>query len=197
MLRRINSTITKNDKEFSEVAKMDVWVLYREVEDGYVFAGLHNPDIPDEDYADHIVAFPLRSVYQRKTFLENGTPVWNVNGSTGDVLKEPVNPTEEQKCGKFSNWKDSWEKLTSLTANKCFVEGAGIVCNNDVICGGHMQLYDPQSSKMRTGETAYIIPICSKHNNHNVTDVFTVKGDILKGAKIGVWALEILYEQPK
>lgn len=172
-------------------------VLYKEHDDRYTFVGLHNPDIPDEEYCDGIVAMPLRSVYQNMEFLQQGTEVWNVMGSSRDILRNANNITNPVWRGV---WRDVWEQCTGYTNGKCCVSGGKVTTCSNTIYGGHMQRKDPKGCKAQTGDTVYIIPICQSHNNSWVTDKLIVKGvyESSPGSKVfGVPAVVLTYEQPK
>lgn len=61
-------------------------VLYRECDDGMVFAGLYDPDVPDSDYCDGIVAVPLRSTFSGFRDFKTGDSIYNVQGSKDDKV---------------------------------------------------------------------------------------------------------------
>ena len=140
---------------------------------------------------------PLSSVFIRCTFLPEGTSVWNVIGSTGDILRNANKITNPVWRGA---WRDVWEQCTGYTNEKCCVSG-GIKKECDTtICGGHVQDHDPDSCKAQTGDKVYIIPICQSHNNSSVTDKLIVKGvyESSPGSKVfGVPAVVLSYERPK
>ena len=197
MLKRIQMPLTasENTLDLPEDLEKNSLVLYRETEDKYTFVGLYNPDIPDEDYADHIAAFPLRSVYKDTVFLKNDTLVWNVLGTSKDILKNPDYPDEDESWAIFRNWIYAWECLTGRTRG-CYVTGQIPNCNTKFV-GGHMQLFDPQEQEMPTGATVYILPICSRHNNVFVKGALKVNGNYRFNGELGMDALEIVYEEPK
>ncbi len=197
MLKRIKEQLTasENSIELPKELEKNTLVLYRETEDKYTFVGLYNPNISDEEYADNITAFPLRSVYVRNVFLKNNTSVWNVLGTSKDILKNPDYPDEDETWEIFRNWINAWETLTEQERG-CYVAGQISSCN-DRFVGGHMQLYDPQGKEMPDGQLVYIIPICSRHNHVSVTGELKVSGNYKYNDEIGTLALEIEYEKPK
>ncbi len=150
-------------------------VLYKNIKDNlYEFAGFYNPEIPDEEYPDGLIAIPVRSVLKDVCRLKKGTKVWNVIGSTGD----PWN-------GKHANWIMIWEselrKKGIFPVIKCYVAGsANIRCNN-IIYGGHIVLTNNTSPPVGSNNTVYIVPICNAHNNRTNTNQMNISED--------VWAL--------
>lgn len=151
-------------------------VLYKNTEgDLYEFAGFYNPDIPDKDYPDGLIALSVKSVLRDIRYLNSGTSVWNVVGSTGDPWYNNHHP----------NWIQIWEDELAAKGyprgRKCYVEGsAGIPCNNS-LCGGHMVLTNNTSPQYGTDDAVYIVPICSAHNNWRNTNRMSISEN--------VWAL--------
>lgn len=151
-------------------------VLYKNIEDDlYEFAGLYDPEIPDEDYPDGIIALPIQSVVDDTEFLNQNTSVWNVCGSTGDP------------CPNSLSWYQLWENTLKEKGHphekKCYVAGsAGIQCNSSII-GGHMVLTNNIRPAGGSDGIVYIIPICSRHNHYANTAEMHLCCD--------VWALKL------
>lgn len=192
MLRRIEMPLSASESnlQLSEEVERNTLVLYRENENTYTFVGLHNPAIPDEEYLDGIVAFPLKSVFCKTVDLANNTSLWNVKGSSGDFLK---NPDKQGTWQKLYNWVEAWERLTGGTRG-CYVSGGNVICADSFV-GGHMQDFDPAGKELPTGATVYIIPICQNHNHTSVTGELRV--DSHNPERMTVPALEIYYERPR
>lgn len=150
--------------------------LYKNVEnDLYEFAGFYDPEIPDEDYPDGLIALSVKSVLRDVRYLAQNTGVWNVDGSSGDPWYKNMHP----------NWIQIWEDELIARgyqhARKCYVRNsAGITCNTP-LCGGHMVLTNNTSPAYGSDNTVYIIPICNAHNNWRNTNRMNVSE--------GVWAL--------
>lgn len=151
-------------------------VLYKNIKDNlYEFAGFYDPEMPDEDYPDGLIALSIRSVLRDTEYLAQNTSVWNVVGSTGDTWYDNLHP----------NWIQIWEDVLKEKGHpherKCYVNGnAGINCNTP-LCGGHMVLTNNTSPAYGSDNTVYIIPICNAHNNWRNANIMTVSE--------GVWAL--------
>ncbi len=138
----------------------EAWVLYHETDKGLVFAGFHNPDIPDEDYADGIAAVLMQSVYQNTGYLAAGTRLRNVAGSADDVLKDRNGHIVDGHPNWISVWAICCMNNGITPVRKCYVSNNDRGCNG-VICGGHLQIENNPSIYV------YIVPICSSHNNYN------------------------------
>lgn len=138
-------------------------ILYEKNESGiYEFAGLYDPDIPDEEYPDGMAAFTFRSVFVDTETIYKGTSVWNVKESSGDKWEGKKKP----------NWLDVWNKQTNnelrSDSGVCYVAGSvktsGTAYCDGCTLGGHMAktlgTVHPQAN-----DYIYIIPICKSHNN--------------------------------
>lgn len=150
-------------------------VLYKNIKDNlYEFAGFYNPEIPDEEYPDGLIAISFGSVLRDIRCLRQGTKVWNVIGSTDD----PWN-------GKPANWIKIWENELRnkgiFPVIKCYVAGSADIKCNKPIYGGHMVLTSKTSPEIGSNNTVYIVPICNAHNNRNNTRQMKISED--------VWAL--------
>ena len=145
-------------------------ILYEKNENGiFEFAGLYDPDIPDEEYPDGMAAFTFRSVFVDTVTINKDTSVWNVKGSSNDKWKGKKKP----------NWLSVWNTEThnNLDSNSgvCYVKGS-VKTNGTNYCegctlGGHMAL---TFGSVHPGKTdyIYIIPICTSHNNvHNEAEM--------------------------
>ena len=178
MLRRMEMPMTAAGKglQLSENLLKDAWVLYKETDSGLVFSELYNPEFSDEEYADGIVAVPLTSTFMAIDFILNGTPIWNVIGSTGDSYYGPLDPNHLQPINwrHSGNWSQVWAELTGEIM-MCSVTGQ-VDCTPTQMVGGHMQLTDPQGQATPVGIDVHIIPICVAHNNASVTGMMTVAG---------------------
>lgn len=184
-------TAAENTLKLREELRTDAWVLYKETDSGLVFTELYNSDFPDEAYTDGIVAVPLTSSYISMDFLKNGTAVWNVIGSSGDGYSGPLNPNAGQWRSSH-NWSEIWSNLTNEIM-MCCVTGQ-VFCNHSQMCGGHMQLTDPQGQDTPVGTVVHIIPICSAHNNSSVTGQLVVSGGFYDSTgNIGVPTVKIRY----
>lgn len=162
----------KNLTESTAIQKIplsEYEILYEKNESGiYEFAGLYDPDIPDEEYPDGMAAFTFRSVFVDTVTIYKDTSVWNVKGSSNDKWN-----------GKKPNWLDVWNTEThndlKSDSGVCYVAG-NVKTNGKTNCdgctlGGHMALtfgtVHPQ-----TNDYIYIIPICKSHNNvHNEAEM--------------------------
>lgn len=148
-------------------------VLYRNTEgDLYEFAGLYDPDIPDEDYPDGLIALSLKSALKEITLVKKGTKVWNVEGSTKDPWHG--NP--------YANWIQIWEDELVREGcqhnRKCYVNGsAGINCNTP-FCGGHMVMTNNTKPDYGTDGAVHIIPICNAHNNYHNKAEMVISEDV-------------------
>lgn len=151
-------------------------VLYEKNKSGiYEFAGLYDPDIPDEEYPDGMAAFSFRSVYVDTVTINRGTHVWNVKGSTGDKWGGKV-------C---HNWLGVWYEVTECKVSKevlpCYVAGSkktdgSTGCKGDII-GGHMAL-TATTVNPDENDYIYIIPICKSHNYFGNIAQMTVTHDV-------------------
>ena len=93
MLRTLEMPLTAMGQNLvlpKEIEKKAL-VLYHENSDGLSFAGLYNPDVPDEDYKDGIVAVPFRSTFLRVDTFPATTKVWNVQKSSDDNVYVDIN----------------------------------------------------------------------------------------------------------
>lgn len=156
------------------------YVLYRETDEGLVFVGLYDPDVPDEDYCDGVYKIPFRSTYVKTEPLhENITTLYNVKGSSSDKTFVIGGETHN-----VHSWIGIWEQLmVSLgltpTVRKCYVkkQGDDDPCNTGTrIVGGHMTT-EP-SGEIRTRDDVYLVPICQTHNNVNNTDAMEITEDV-------------------
>lgn len=151
-------------------------VIYKNTKDDlYEFVGFYDPDTPDKDYPDGLIALSVKSVLRDVQYIDQNTGVWNVIGSSGDSWYGNTHP----------NWIQIWENELHARnhphVRKCYVENsAGINCNTH-LCGGHMVLTNNTSPAYGSDNTVYIIPICNAHNNRNNTKRMVVSE--------GVWAL--------
>ena len=173
-LKHVNSPYTQQGTKLalSDELEKSCKVLYKITNDNiYEFAGIYDPEIPDEDYPDGMIALSVRSVLHGVERITAGTNVLNVIGSTGDTWYGKSNP----------NWINVW--TTVLTENgyphpiQCYVRG-GPNCNARM-CGGHMVLANNSPTPAHgTNGTVFIIPICNAHNNYRNRQVMTVTADV-------------------
>lgn len=157
-LRDLNPTEKWTKHNLTEQQIPEAWVLYRETDKGLVFAGLHNPDIPDENYADGMAAVLMQSVYQDTEYLAAGTQLRNVIGSSGDVLKDRNGYIVDAHPIWISVWAICCMNHGITPVRRCYVSNNDGVCNG-AICGGHVWIVN------RPTDYVYIVPICSGHNN--------------------------------
>jgi len=111
MLKRLEMPMTAAGKHLflSDDLQKEAWVLYRETENGLIFTDFYNPEFSDEQYADDIVAVPLTSTFLNIVFLRNGTAVWNVIGSSGDIYYGPLDPRDVNNKNQWKhngNWSN-------------------------------------------------------------------------------------------
>mgnify|MGYP007069914905 CR=1 FL=1 len=122
MLRRIEMPMTAAGKNLvlSEEVEKNALVLYQDTKDGLIFAGLYDPDVPDEGYCDGIVAVPLRSAFHDVVTFSEGKQVWNVEGSSTD--KTYVD--DDGNIHRNVIWKNIWSEVTGDPFNNvCYVKG--------------------------------------------------------------------------
>lgn len=161
-LKHINPpyTLMGAKMELTDEQKKNCKVLYKHLGDGlYEFAGLYNPDIPDEDYPDDIVVLPIRSIFNSVQMLRANTRIWNVVGSTND--HRPV---------EYDSWIDMWEEKVNEAgygdvARECYVrERDRATCNGNII-GGHVVVDQKLLIPPRSADgVVYLVPICRRHN---------------------------------
>ena len=160
-------------EEQEEICK----VLYRNINDNlYEFAGFYDPEVPNKEYPDGLIALSVKSVLRDVRYLNAGTRIWNVVGSTGDPWYSNLHPI----------WVDIWEnelrKRHYPHIRKCYVEARpNVKCPNMSIYGGHVVLTNDTSPGYGDDNTVYIVPICSSHNNRHNTNAMILSE--------GVWAL--------
>ncbi len=127
---------------------------------------------PKEIYGNEYVIAPLTSIYKDTQYLECGTKVQNVEGSTGDP-----NP-----------YGSNWIGVIKLVyAVKGYKENTDICCldnnyynfanneshiltshGNNNIYGGHMIIAgDKSNNTLKPGSFFYLMHICSGHNKHD------------------------------
>ena len=168
MLRYLETGVSEASEANDTIE--DKWnVLYRKIEEGkYEFVGLHDPEIPDEDYPDGLYAINFTSVFSKTVPLAKGTHVWNVEGSTGDTWNG-------KKC---NDWIGVWKSKVPGGTVKCYVkespgsQGNVISCNTPIV-GGHMIKTNVQPVH-GDDDKVYILPICNAHNNYHNKNMMTV-----------------------
>lgn len=149
-------------------------VLYRKDGDELSFAGLYDPDVPDEDYRDEIVAVPFRSTFLRVDRFPAKTKVWNVQQSSDDNVFVDTN----HLLGNITNasWLDIWSIVTGKKFPvRCYVHGVGTNVTTNIV-GGHMML--TQSAVLAPGSDVYLLPICSQHNHYTNVNVMEVDTNV-------------------
>lgn len=158
-----------------ELKQMNLILYKKEKDNLYKVEGVYDPDIPDEEYPDGMIAVPLESVAGKMEMLKAGTSVWNVIGSKNDPK---VNGKSWIKL-----WEDEVIKQMHIQPNTgiCYVQGsAGITCNT-LIYGGHMvksaEDVRPVHGHDSDGKI-YIIPICNAHNNVDNINEMTLCQDV-------------------
>lgn len=104
-------------KEQEELCK----VIYRKIGEGYVLCGLYNPDIPDKDYPDGLIAFSVRSSFGGYTQLAGGSNVFNVTGSKADKFKTDAGTSSD-------SWIKIWED--NITAYDAELDRTNPLPNN-------------------------------------------------------------------
>lgn len=149
--------------ELTDEQKKNCKVLYRHIKNGlHEFAGMYNPDIPDEKYPDGIIALPLTSVYNSMQPLSKGQIIYNVKGSTQD-------PWYNKKYQQHKAWTEIWQKKIIKEGYndklECYVQGSGAACDDRII-GGHIVLNASEIEPPKgTNGVVYIVPICNSHNH--------------------------------
>lgn len=140
-------------------------VIYESGENGlHKFAGIYNPDIPDEKYPDGMIALPIESVFGGTKVLCGGTIIYNVEGSTWD-------PWYGEDYPDHDPWVDIWQKNVQrpgyTPVKKCYVENdkEEKPCKG-IIIGGHV-VEDITKIHPNEGDNGvvYIVPICNSHNH--------------------------------
>lgn len=169
----------KKDQEMTLPRECDrfAYVLYRECDDGMVFAGLYDPDVPDKDYCDGIVAVPLKSTFVGIKDFKAGDSIYNVQGSKDDKIFVDKDGKPES-----ATWIQVWRDITKrecdyTPAEKCYVrfEGAD-TCKSKDLVGGHMM--EGESGVPNKGDTVYILPICKGHNFFLNKDEMKISFDV-------------------
>lgn len=169
-LKHINpkSRLMGAQLELTDEQKKNCKVLYRHIKNGlHEFAGMYNPDIPDEKYPDGIIALPLTSVYNSMQLLSEGQIIYNVKGSTRD-------PWYNKEYPLHKAWTEIWQKKITKEGYddklECYVQESEAECKGTII-GGHIVL---KESEIKPEEAypvgdingvVYIVPICSSHNH--------------------------------
>ena len=171
----VTAYATENLKLPAELEK-SAYVLFRDTDSGKEFAGLYNPDFKDEDYADGIVAVPLRSTLIDIRTILQGTIVWNVIGSTGDYYFGPLIPNGQNVWENHPVWINIWSSLTGGAPLLCYVENGNQ--HSASLVGGHMQFTDPNNENTPPGTGIYIIPICNSHNSWHNTGAMRVNANV-------------------
>lgn len=192
MLKRIDIPMNAEAKKLflPKEHEKSALVLYHESDDGLVFAGFYDPDVPDEDYRDGVVAIPLRSTFINVTPFSEGTPFYNVVKSSND--KTFVDGKTKKSVG---SWREVWRtiiqrELGVTPTEKCYVnyswssEEEKKICSSTDLVGGHMMF--GKSAELEPGNTVYLFPICRGHNSH-----FNKKEMMLTS---DVYAIEMLYK---
>ncbi len=172
MLRRMEMPMTATGQHLvlPEDVEKNALVLYRENSSNLTFAGLYNPNVPDENYKDGIVAVPLRSTFLRIHSFLGGENIWNVQGSSDDNVY--VDTTGVLGGVTDISWVGIWRIVTgNIFASRCYVHGPGTNVNTNIV-GGHMML--TPSSVLPVGADVYLLPICKTHNHYTNTGVMTV-----------------------
>ncbi len=170
-LKHINptSTLRGAQLELSDEQMKKCKVLYRHIENGlHGFAGIYDPDIPDEKYPDGLIALPLTSVYNRMELLEKNRDIYNVIGSTKD-------PWYNKEYNHHEPWISIWERKIQKEGyqdkKECYVKGSGDDCSECII-GGHMVLNKSEIEPLKiysdVDGVVYIVPICSSHNHRSI-----------------------------
>lgn len=138
-------------------------VIYKSAGNGpHEFAGIYNPDIPDEEYPDGTIALPIESVFGGTKILYAGTAIYNVEGSTKDPWYNKDYPNHE-------NWVDIWQENVKspgyTPVKKCYVKNDKETCDRRII-GGHV-VEDETKIHPHKGDNGvvYIVPICNSHNH--------------------------------
>ncbi len=169
-----NPSLMGAQLELNDEQKENCKVLYKHIKNGlHEFAGIYNPDIPDEKYPDGIIALPITSVYNSMQLLTKGQVVYNVIESTKD-------PWYNKDYRNHKPWVAIWEgkiaKEGYYDEKECYVNGSGKGCNG-IIIGGHVVL-DKSDIKPDKGinELVYIVPICNSHNHR--THAMTICKDV-------------------
>lgn len=183
MLKRIDiPMITGTKKLFlPKEHEKSALVLYRESDDGLVFAGFYDPNVPDEDYLDGIVAVPLRSTFIEVKKFSEREPFYNVKKSSSDKIF-----VDEKKIKNVCTWIEIWRTVTkrelgATPPEKCYVNFPW-KCEEDKICkskdlvGGHMRF--GKSAELDTGAEVYLFPICRSHNIYTNTKKMLLTSDV-------------------
>lgn len=162
------------------------FVLYRESDEGLIFTGFYDPDVPDEGYCDGIVAVPLRSSYVDTHLFNVGDTVYNAQSTSADKIFVKDGERREVNC-----WRDIWKEVITDQHGadnakvRCYVsDDKDSPCNKTPIIGGHM--LTTGSAEPGVGDTIYIIPICRSHNTHTNTKEMKITSQ--------VYALEMKYK---
>lgn len=159
-LRDLNPTEKWTEHNLTKQQIPEVWILYRETDKGLVFAGLHNPDIPDENYADGTAAVLMQSVYQDTMYLPAGTQLKNAAGSSTDILKDKNRYIVDAHPIWIKVWAVCCMNHDITPVEKCYVSNNDEICNG-AICGGHVWVEN------KLHDYVYIVPICNRHNHFN------------------------------
>ena len=154
--------------ELTAEQKKNCKVLYRHIKNGlHEFAGMYDPDIPDEKYPDGIIALPLTSVYNSMKLLKKGQAIYNVEGSTHD-------PWYNKNYPLHPAWIEIWKRKIKKEGYddelECYVKESESGCKG-LIIGGHIVLNESEIKPKEAypvgdiDAVVYIVPICNLHNH--------------------------------
>ncbi|MDO5148135.1 MAG: glycoside hydrolase family 25 protein [Oscillospiraceae bacterium] len=170
MLRTLEMPMTKAGADISLTKEIEksAYVLYRKTADGLIYAGLYDPDIPDEDYLDGIYKIPLRSTFVGKELIDQNKVLYNIHGSTDDNIFVKGGTSE-----RVYSWVGIWQRVLremgiTDTERKCYVRKESEPpdpCNGKTedIVGGHLTVNADGNVGIR--EEVYLLPICKRHNS--------------------------------
>lgn len=183
MLKRIDiPMITGTKKLFlPKEHEKSALVLYHESDDGLIFAGFYDPNVPDEDYRDGIVAVPLKSTFIKVKKFSERESFYNVKKSSNDKIF-----VDGKKIKDVGTWIEIWRTVTkrelgATPPEKCYVNFPW-KCEEDKICkskdlvGGHMRF--DESAELDTGAEVYLFPICRSHNTPTNTKEMLLTSDV-------------------
>jgi len=98
------------------------------------------------------------------------------------VANAPGKDYDEDHPSGYDSWIDYWNKKTNKNASRCRNCGAKDLDDGEIE-GGHVEYCEEHNDEWYTNPAKgiYITPLCTKCNNPNNTEVFSVDpSDLIK-----------------
>ena len=128
------------------------------------YKNMFSPDLPDTEKPTITEISDLQYIVQSTYF---GTITWNLDYSFANI----IGSTDDQKVGPHS-WIGLWRIKcndghdTNTCSSYNYSDGENTFTCGTNIVGGHV-IPGNTAGPVTTGGTAYIFPICKRHNNNN------------------------------